>query len=130
LNIASGSSATASHPSAAVPELDVSQLPATFIPTSPEEEMAEMSQAAEFAQLEPAQFVAVHARRVKRLLECFDDGCGVSATTAAQKSIAPPVRVAGTNNRHPAWASALFFQKVSHFLLHSSSSTLYCSSKK
>ena len=94
------------------PEIDVTQLPATWIPSTPEEEMAEMSQAAEFVQLEPAQFVAVHARRVKRLLECFDDGCGVSATTAAQKSIAPPVRVAGTNNRHPAWASALFFQKV------------------
>ncbi|KAK7116769.1 uncharacterized protein [Littorina saxatilis] len=107
-------SPAASHSSshAPPPEIDVAQLPATWIPTTPEEELAEMSQAAEFVQLEPTQFVAVHARRVKRLLECFDDGCGVSATTAAQKSIAPPVRVAGTNNRHPAWASALFFQKV------------------
>ena len=106
------SSSSSSYPAHTPPEIDVAQLPATWIPATPEEEMAEMSQAAEFVQLEPTQFVAVHARRVKRLLECFDDGCGVSATTAAQKSIAPPVRVAGTNNRHPAWASALFFQKV------------------
>lgn len=94
-------------------DIDVTQLPATWMPATPEEELAEMSQTAEFVQLEPTQFIAMHARRVKRLMECFDDGCGVSATTAAQKSIAPPVRVAGTNNRHPAWASALFFQKVS-----------------
>ncbi|XP_025106174.1 uncharacterized protein LOC112571176, partial [Pomacea canaliculata] len=93
-------------------DIDVTQLPATWMPATPEEELAEMSQTAEFVQLEPTQFIAMHARRVKRLMECFDDGCGVSATTAAQKSIAPPVRVAGTNNRHPAWASALFFQKV------------------
>ncbi|KAL8624880.1 hypothetical protein ACOMHN_016176 [Nucella lapillus] len=103
---------SSSPASSSASEIDVATLPATWIPASPEEEMAELSQAADFAQLEPSQFVAIHARRVKRLLECFDDGCGVSATTAAQKSIAPPVRVAGTNNRHPAWASALFFQKV------------------
>ncbi|XP_076465850.1 uncharacterized protein LOC143297400 [Babylonia areolata] len=103
---------TSSPASNTASEIDVATLPATWIPATPEEEMAEMSQAADFVQLEPSQFVAIHARRVKRLLECFDDGCGVSATTAAQKSIAPPVRVAGTNNRHPAWASALFFQKV------------------
>ncbi|KAK7481318.1 hypothetical protein BaRGS_00027398 [Batillaria attramentaria] len=111
-NVTSSQPATSTPSSATSVDIDVTQLPATWAPTTPEEELAEMSQAAEFVQLEPAQFVAVHARRVKRLLECFDDGCGVSATTAAQKSIAPPVRVAGTNNRHPAWASALFFQKV------------------
>lgn len=92
-------------------DIDFSNLPQTM--TTAEEDVSEMMQAVDFVHLSKTQFVAVHGRRIKRLLECYDDGHGVSATTAAQKSITPPVRIEGTNNRHPAWASALFFQKVS-----------------
>ncbi|XP_059148660.1 uncharacterized protein LOC131935932 isoform X2 [Physella acuta] len=91
-------------------DVDFSNLPQTM--TTAEEDVSEMMQAVDFVHLSKTQFVAVHGRRIKRLLECYDDGHGVSATTAAQKSITPPVRIEGTNNRHPAWASALFFQKV------------------
>ncbi|KAH9499276.1 hypothetical protein Btru_003590 [Bulinus truncatus] len=91
-------------------DVDFSTLPHTL--TTVEEDVSEMMQAVDFVHLNKTQFVAVHGRRIKRLLECYDDGHGVSATTAAQKSITPPVRIEGTNNRHPAWASALFFQKV------------------
>uniref|UniRef100_A0A0B7AHL5 DUF3987 domain-containing protein n=1 Tax=Arion vulgaris TaxID=1028688 RepID=A0A0B7AHL5_9EUPU len=88
-------------------EVDFSTLPHTM--TTVEEDVSEMMQAVDFVHFSKTQFVAVHGRRIKRLLECYDDGHGVSATTAAQKSITPPVRIEGTNNRHPAWASALFF---------------------
>ncbi|XP_055869350.1 uncharacterized protein LOC106072531 [Biomphalaria glabrata] len=91
-------------------DVDFSNLPHAL--TTAEEDVSEMMQAVDFVHLNKTQFVAVHGRRIKRLLECYDDGHGVSATTAAQKSITPPVRIEGTNNRHPAWASALFFQKV------------------
>lgn len=91
-------------------DVDYSNLP--HMMTTVEEDMTEMMQAIDFVHFSKTQFVAVHGRRIKRLLECYDDGHGVSATTAAQKSITPPVRIEGTNNRHPAWASALFFQKV------------------
>ncbi|CAL1526990.1 unnamed protein product [Lymnaea stagnalis] len=91
-------------------DVDFSTLPHTM--STVEEDVSEMMQAVDFVHFSKTQFVAVHGRRIKRLLECYDDGHGVSATTAAQKSITPPVRIEGTNNRHPAWASALFFQKV------------------
>ncbi|KAI8777848.1 tigger transposable element-derived protein 2 [Biomphalaria glabrata] len=91
-------------------DVDFSNLPHAL--TTAEEDVSEMMQAVDFVHLNKTQFVAVHGRRIKRLLECYDDGHGVSATTAAQKSITPPVRIEGTNNHHPAWASALFFQKV------------------
>lgn len=96
-------------------EVDFSNLPHTM--TTVEEDVSEMMQAVDFVHFSKTQFVAVHGRRIKRLLECYDDGHGVSATTAAQKSITPPVRIEGTNNRHPAWASALFFQKVAELEL-------------
>lgn len=96
-------------------DVDFSNLPHTM--TTVEEDVSEMMQALDFVHFSKTQFVAVHGRRIKRLLECYDDGHGVSATTAAQKSITPPVRIEGTNNRHPAWASALFFQKVAELEL-------------
>ena len=96
-------------------DIDYSNLPQTM--TTLEEDVSEMMQAVDFVHFSTTQFVAVHGRRIKRLLECYDDAHGVSATTAAQKSITPPVRIEGTNNRHPAWASALFFQKVAELQL-------------
>ncbi|XP_005094363.1 uncharacterized protein LOC101853843 [Aplysia californica] len=98
-------------------DVDYKNLPHTM--TTLEEDVSEMMQAVDFVHFSKTQFVAVHGRRIKRLLECYDDGHGVSATTAAQKSITPPVRIEGTNNRHPAWASALFFQKVADLQLGS-----------
>ncbi|KAL3866452.1 hypothetical protein ACJMK2_043748 [Sinanodonta woodiana] len=69
-------------------------------------------QYADFMHMDRQLFAQTYAKRIKRLVESFDDGYGVSATTASQKSITPPVRIPGSNNRHPVWASALFFQKV------------------
>lgn len=77
----------------------------------------------EFMTLEKGPFLQTHGKRIKRLLECYDDGNGVSATTACQRSIAPPVRQTGTNNRHPAWASALFFRKVAELDLGTADQT-------
>ncbi|GFO27971.1 hypothetical protein PoB_005447600 [Plakobranchus ocellatus] len=108
--------------------VDFSTLPVTM--TTAEEDVSEMMQAVDFVHFSKTQFVAIHGRRIKRLMECYDDGHGVSATTAAQKSITPPVHIEGTNNRHPAWASALFFQKVAELGLGSAEQNRHPTNKK
>ena len=109
-------------------DVDFSTLPVTM--TTAEEDVSEMMQAVDFVHFSKTQFVGVHGRRIKRLMECYDDGHGVSATTAAQKSITPPVHIEGTNNRHPAWASALFFQKVAELGLGSAEQNRHPTNKK
>ncbi|GFR87178.1 hypothetical protein ElyMa_004217400 [Elysia marginata] len=112
----------------AMGDVDFSTLPVTM--TTAEEDVSEMMQAVDFVHFSKTQFVGVHGRRIKRLMECYDDGHGVSATTAAQKSITPPVHIEGTNNRHPAWASALFFQKVAELGLGSAEQNRHPTNKK
>ncbi|RUS82753.1 hypothetical protein EGW08_009491, partial [Elysia chlorotica] len=109
-------------------DVDFATLPVTM--TTAEEDVSEMMQAVDFVHFSKTQFVGVHGRRIKRLMECYDDGHGVSATTAAQKSITPPVHIEGTNNRHPAWASALFFQKVAELGLGSAEQNRHPTNKK
>ncbi|XP_014789880.1 uncharacterized protein LOC106883402 isoform X1 [Octopus bimaculoides] len=84
----------------------------------------------EFYTMDKASFITNHGKRMKRLLECYDDGTGVSATTAAQKSIAPPVKQQATNNRHPVWVSVLFFKKVSEFGVGAAERIKHPSNKK
>lgn len=93
-------------------------------------EAQEEQQTADFVTMDKQMFVSVHAKRIKRLLECFDDGHGVSATTASQKSITPPVKLQGTNNRHPVWASALFFQKCQELGLGSAEQVKHPTNRK
>lgn len=94
------------------------------------EDVQDETQTADFMVMDKQMFVSVHAKRIKRLLECFDDGYGVSATTASQKSITPPVKIQGTNNRHPVWASALFFQKCHELGLGSAEQVKHPTNRK